>query len=137
MTNIVIDTEDIVGIGRGELAERMGIQFHALSAELAVASMPVEGNRQPFGLLHGGAHVVLGETLGSMAAAAHAGEGYVALGIEIGASHTKPAETGIVTGTCTALSLGRRLTVHEIVVRDSAGNRLSTVRMTNLITPRP
>jgi 1,4-dihydroxy-2-naphthoyl-CoA hydrolase len=131
-----IDAELVSGMPLGELVERMEITFHELSADRAVASMPVAGNRQSFGLLHGGAHVVLAETLGSLAANMHAGEGKVALGVEIGASHTRSVDRGRVIGTCTALSLGRRMTVHEIVVRDEAGTRLSTIRMTNFLVAR-
>jgi uncharacterized protein (TIGR00369 family) len=119
--------------GVGALAEKMGIQILELSAERAVATMPVEGNTQPIGLLHGGAYLVLGETLGSFAANVWAHpEGY-AVGIEISASHTKSATSGLVTGTATAISLGKSLTVHEIVVTNESGDRLSTVRITNLI----
>jgi uncharacterized protein (TIGR00369 family) len=119
--------------GVGALAEKMGIQILELSAERAVATMPVEGNTQPIGLLHGGAYLVLGETLGSFAANVWAHPNGHAVGIEISASHTKSATKGLVTGTATALSLGKKLTVHEIVVTDEAGERLSTVRITNLI----
>ena len=119
----------------GALAERMGIELVELSAEQSVATMPVEGNTQPVGLLHGGAYVVLGESLGSMSANFHAGPGRLAVGIDINATHTSSATTGIVTGTCTAIHLGNTLTVHEIVVRDENGRRCSTVRITNLIKP--
>ncbi len=95
--------------------------------------MPVEGNRQVVGILHGGAHVVLGETLGSMSAAVHAGPGRYAVGIDINATHTKSVAEGWVTGTCTAISLGRTICVHEIVMTNDAGDRLSTVRITNLL----
>ena len=117
----------------GALADKMGIQILELSAERAVATMPVEGNTQPIGLLHGGAYLVLGETLGSFAANVWAHPYGHAVGIEISASHTKSATKGLVTGTATALSLGKTLTVHEIVVTNEAGERLSTVRITNLI----
>jgi uncharacterized protein (TIGR00369 family) len=119
--------------GVGALAQKMGIQILELSAERAVATMPVEGNTQPIGLLHGGAYLVLGETLGSFAANVWAHPYGHAVGIEISASHTKSATKGLVTGTATALSLGKTLTVHEIVVTNEAGERLSTVRITNLI----
>jgi uncharacterized protein (TIGR00369 family) len=111
----------------------MGIQILELSAERAVATMPVEGNTQPIGLLHGGAYLVLGETLGSFAANVWAHPNGYAVGIEISASHTKSATSGLVTGTATAISLGKSLTVHEIVVTNESGDRLSTVRITNLI----
>lgn len=119
--------------GIGELAEKMGIQILELSAERAVATMPVRGNTQPRGLLHGGAYLVLGETLGSFAANVWASPEHYAVGIEISASHSKSATEGIVTGTATALSLGKTITIHEIVVTNEAGERLSTVRITNLI----
>lgn len=119
--------------GGGELPRRMGMEFLQLSAEYSVARMPVEGNRQVTGLLHGGAHVVLGESLGSIASAIHAGPGRYAVGIEINATHSRSATEGWVTGTCRALALGRTLATHEIVITDEAGNRLSTVRMTNML----
>ena len=123
----------LIASGGGELTTRMGIEFVELSAELSVARMPVEGNRQVVGLLHGGAHVVLGESLGSISSAIHAGPGRIAVGIEINATHSRSITEGWVTATCTALSLGRTLATHEIVVRDDEGRRLSTVRMTNFL----
>jgi uncharacterized protein (TIGR00369 family) len=117
----------------GELAVKMGMEFLELSASHSVARMPVDGNRQVIGLLHGGAHVVLGETLGSVSSAIHAGPGRYAVGIEINATHSRSVSDGFVTATCDALVLGGTLCTHEIVIRDDAGNRLSTVRMTNLL----
>lgn len=119
--------------GRGTLAERMGIEFVEFSVERAVARMPVAGNTQPVGLLHGGAYVVLGESLGSMAANLYAGEGRLAVGVDINATHTRSARSGFVIGVCVPLHLGRSLTVHEIVVSDDEGRRCSTVRITNHI----
>lgn len=117
----------------GALGQKMGIEVLEVSPERSVARMPVEGNTQPYGILHGGAHLVLAESLGSMSAHVHAGPGRYAVGIEISATHTRSVTTGWVTGTCTAISLGRTLTVHEVVMTDDEGNRLSTVRMTNLL----
>ncbi len=122
--------------GGGELPRRMGIEFLELSATHSVARMPVEGNRQVVGLLHGGAHVVLGESLGSISSAIHAGPGRDAVGIEINATHSRSITEGWVTGTCTALVLGRTLCTHEIVMTDDDGRRLSTVRMTNMLRDR-
>jgi uncharacterized protein (TIGR00369 family) len=119
--------------GVGDLAQKMGIEILELSAERAIATMPVEGNTQPRGLLHGGAYLVLGETLGSFAANVWAGESAYAVGIEISASHSKSATKGLVTGVATAISLGKTLTVHEIVVTNQDGERCSTIRITNLI----
>jgi len=123
----------LVDTGGGSLTQKMGIEFTELSAERSVARMPVEGNTQVIGLLHGGAHVVLAESLGSISSAIHAGPGRIAVGIEINASHSRSITSGWVTGTCTALSLGRTLATHEIVMRDDEGRRLSTVRMTNFL----
>ena len=119
--------------GLGALADRMGIKMIEFTAERAVATMPVEGNTQPIGLVHGGAYVVLGESLGSMAANLHAGPGRYAVGVDINATHTASATSGYVTGTCTAIHLGRTTTVHEIIVTDEAGRRCSTIRITNAI----
>ncbi|MEV8219520.1 hotdog fold thioesterase [Microbacterium sp. NPDC077391] len=119
--------------GMGALAEKMGIEFTEFTVERAVATMPVEGNTQPVGLLHGGAYVVLGESLGSMAANLHAGPGRLAVGIDINATHTRSATSGFVTGVCTPVHLGRTMTVHEIAVSDEEGRRCSTIRITNLI----
>ena len=116
-----------------ELARKMGIELLELGAERSVARMPVEGNRQVVGLLHGGAHVVLAESLGSMASAIHAGPDKIAVGIEINATNSRSVTEGYVEATCEALVLGRTLASHQITVRDEAGNRLSTVRMTNYI----
>jgi len=125
--------ERLAGTRGGQLAQKMGIEFLELSADYSVATMPVEGNRQVVGLLHGGAHVVLGESLGSISSAIHAGPGRFAVGIEINASHSRSVTEGIVTGTCRAISLGRTLCTHEIVMTDEQGRRLSTVRMTNFL----
>ena len=119
--------------GAGELADKMGIEFVEFSLERAVATMPVEGNRQPAQLLHGGAYVVLGESLGSMSANLHAGPDRLAVGIEINASHTRSARSGIVTAVCTPIHLGRTLTTHEIAIDDDQGRRCSTIRITNMI----
>jgi uncharacterized protein (TIGR00369 family) len=119
--------------GAGELADKMGIEFVEFTLERAVATMPVEGNRQPANLLHGGAYVVLGESLGSMSANLHAGPDRLAVGIEINASHTRSARSGLVTAVCTPIHLGRTLTTHEIAIDDDQGRRCSTIRITNMI----
>ena len=120
--------------GVGALAEKMGIEILEMSAERAVGRMPVAGNTQPVGILHGGAHVVLAETLGSVAANVHAGAGRLAMGIELNASHSRSASAGWVTGTCTSVHLGRTLTTHQVVMTDDDGRLLSTVRITNYLT---
>ncbi len=123
--------------GMGALAEKMGMLFLEFSVDRCVATMPVEGNTQPVGLMHGGAYVVLGESLGSMAANLHAGAGRLAVGVDINATHTRSATSGVVTGVCTPVHLGRSITVHEIVVTDDQGRRCSTIRITNMIKDLP
>ncbi|MGG5257286.1 PaaI family thioesterase [Phycicoccus avicenniae] len=115
------------------LMERMGIEVVEATPERLVATMPVAGNTQPYGLLHGGASVVLAETLGSIGAALHAGEGKAVVGLDINATHHRAARSGLVTGTATPLSLGRTLACYEVVVTDEDGRRVCTSRITCLI----
>ena len=123
----------LVGVSAGDLCDKMGIVFHKLTAEHSIASMPVEGNTQSYNILHGGAYVVIGESLGSISSNIHAAGRGMAVGIEINASHTGSARSGWVIAECHAVHLGRTLTTHEIVCRDEDGRRLSTIRITNLI----
>lgn len=123
----------IADLVRGTLIERMGIELLEIDAQRTVGTMPVEGNTQPAGLLHGGASVVLAETLGSLAAQAHAGEGRTVVGIEVGATHHSAARSGIVTGVATPLHLGRTTASYEIVVTDDRGRRTCTARLTCLV----
>ncbi len=123
--------------GGGELATRMGIEILELSPERSVATMPADGNRQPVGVIHGGAYCVLGESLGSMSATMHAQPDGYAVGVDINATHTRSVTDGIVTGVCTAIHLGRSTTVHEIAISDEEGRRVSTIRITNFIKRIP
>jgi 1,4-dihydroxy-2-naphthoyl-CoA hydrolase len=117
----------------GTLIERMGIELLEATPERLVATMPVEGNTQPYGLLHGGASVVLAETLGSIGAGLHAGAGRIAVGLDINATHHRAARDGLVTGTATLLSAGRTLVSYDVVVTDDAGRRTCTSRITCLL----
>lgn len=118
---------------RGTLIERMGIELVEVSADRLVATMPVEGNTQPYGLLHGGASAVLAETLGSIGAQLHAGRDRVAVGLDINASHHRAARSGLVTGVATPVHKGSTLVCYEVVVTDEAGKRICTARITCLI----
>jgi long-chain acyl-CoA synthetase len=121
---------------RGELAERLGITYREASAERIVATMPVAGNRQPYGLLHGGASVVLAETIGSALAVLATGFTRRAVGLEVSATHHRPARDGVVTATATvAARTGGTATV-DVVVRDEAGTRTCTARLTCLLRAR-
>ncbi|SRR5690606_11524450 len=122
--------------GRIALAERMGIRLLEASAERVVGTMPVEGNTQPQGLLHGGASCVLAETLGSVGAGLHAFPDRVALGIEINATHHRGLREGIVTGVATPVHLGRTIATYEIVITDERGRRVCTARLTCSLRPR-
>ena len=119
--------------GRGELAERMGVVLTELGKERVAGTMPVAGNRQPYGLLHGGASAVLAETLGSVHAVLVAGPDRTAVGIELNCSHHRAAKDGLVHGVSTPLQVGRTLASFEIVVSDEAGRRICTARLTCLL----
>ena len=121
----------------GELDEKMGVVVEEQSAERVVATMPVEGNRQSLGLVHGGASVALGEMLGSWAAVIHGSTmGKVAVGVDINATHHASATSGRVRGVATAIHLGRSVTNHEVVITHiDTGKRLCTVRITNYLKP--
>ncbi len=119
--------------GTGELDSKMGIEITEASPQRLVGTMPVVGNRQPMGLLHGGANVVLAESLGSVGSLIHAGPGRKVVGIDINATHHKSATEGVVTGVATAISLGKTLCVWDIVITNEAGERTCTARITCLI----
>ena len=121
---------------RGTLVERMGIELVEAGPDRVVARMPVDGNTQPYGLLHGGASLVLAETLGSIGAALHAGPDRVAVGLDINGSHHRAARSGYVTGVATALHLGATLASYQVEISDEAGQRVCTARLTCLLRDR-
>ncbi|WP_193614406.1 PaaI family thioesterase [Nocardioides lijunqiniae] len=119
----------------GALNEKMGIELLEVSAERIVGTMPVEGNTQPYGLLHGGASVVLAESLGSVGSARHAHPDRVAVGIDINATHHRAATSGTVTGVATPVHLGRTSACFEVVITDDRGKRVCTSRITCALVP--
>ncbi|QWC85553.1 hotdog fold thioesterase [Nocardioidaceae bacterium] len=120
------------------LDDRMGIEVLEASAERVVATMPVEGNTQPYGLLHGGASVVLAESLGSIGSFMHAEQfGKIAVGVDINATHHRGARSGLVTGTATPAHLGRSSTSYEVVIRDDQDRRVCTARLTCALIDPP
>ena len=119
--------------GLSALDAKMGIQIIEATPERLVGTMPVEGNTQPFGLLHGGANVVLAESLGSVGAHLHAGPDRRVVGVDINATHHKAATSGVVTGVATAITLGKTLCSYEVVISNEAGERTCTARITCLI----
>lgn len=121
----------------GTLMERMGIRVDSVTAERAEGSMPVDGNTQPYGLLHGGASAVLAETLGSFAAMAHAQPDGIAVGIELSISHHRAVREGTVRAIASALHRGRTIATYEIAVSDESGRPVATARLTCAIRPKP
>ncbi len=123
----------------GTLLERMGIRVVHASAERVVATMPVTGNTQPYGLLHGGASAALAETVGSLAATLHAApSGLVAIGTDLNATHHRSVNRGLVTAVATPASLGRGVACYEVVITDDTGHRICSARVTCLLRrPRP
>lgn len=119
----------------GNLGERMGIRILEAAPEKVVGTMPVEGNTQPYGLLHGGASAVLAETLGSVGAMLHGGPGKVAVGVDLNATHHRGLRSGTVTGTATPVHRGRSSATYEVVITDEAGKRVCTARLTCMLRP--
>jgi len=117
-------TVDELNANGGALAERMGIHFTEATLERVVATMPVEGNTQPYGILHGGASVVLAESVGSMLSVLYAGAGRAAVGMTINAIHHRPASSGTVTATATLMQAGRTTASVAIAVTDDEGRRI-------------
>jgi 1,4-dihydroxy-2-naphthoyl-CoA hydrolase len=117
-------TVDELNANGGALAERMGIQFTEATLERVVATMPVEGNTQPYGILHGGASVVLAESVGSMLSVLYAGAGRAAVGMTINAIHHRPASSGTVTATASMMQAGRTTASVAIAVADDEGRRV-------------
>jgi uncharacterized protein (TIGR00369 family) len=138
MSNEMSVTDYIAAMpeGMGGLNEKMGIELTEISAERVVGTMPVAGNTQPYGLLHGGASVVLAETLGSVGSAVHAHPDKLSVGIEINATHHRSATSGTVTGVATAIHLGRTMATYEVVITDERGKRVCTSRITCALLPR-
>ena len=119
--------------GIGALDKKMGIEIIEASPNRLVGTMPVEGNTQPIGLLHGGANVVLAESLGSIGTQLHAGPTRKIVGVDINATHHKSATSGIVTGVATAITLGKTLCSYQVEITNEKGERTCTARITCLI----
>ena len=119
--------------GIGALDKKMGIEIIEASPNRLVGTMPVEGNTQPIGLLHGGANVVLAESLGSIGTQLHAGPTRKIVGVDINATHHKSATSGIVTGVATAITLCKTLCSYQVEITNEKGERTCTARITCLI----
>ena len=117
----------------GHLGTRMRVEILEASADRVVGTMPVEGNTQPYGLLHGGASAVLAETLGSVGSMLHAGSSKIAVGVDLNCTHHRGVRSGLVTGVATPLHRGRSTATYEIVISDENGKRVCTARLTCLL----
>lgn len=123
-------------LSRGTAIETLGIEFTAIGDDHLVATMPVDvRTRQPYGLLHGGASVLLAETLGSSAGNMCVPEGEVCVGLEINANHVRAVRDGTVTGTARPLHLGRSTQVWEIRIEDARGRLACVSRLTLAVVP--
>ncbi len=120
----------------GGLIDRLHMTITKVSPEQASATMPVEGNTQPYGLLHGGASAALAETIASLAAAAHAGPGRMAVGVDLNITHHRSVTSGFVRAEATALRLGRSAATYDIAILDEADDRVATARLTCFLRDR-
>jgi uncharacterized protein (TIGR00369 family) len=115
------------------LDDKLGIEIVDYDPDRVVATMPVAGNEQPYGLLHGGATCALVETVGSWAAALHAGPVQKVVGIELSASYLRSATSGVVTAVCTPVRRGRTLATFLIEVTDDEGRPTASARLTCMV----
>jgi uncharacterized protein (TIGR00369 family) len=133
-----VDPALLESLARGALTDLMGVRLIHAAPDLMIGTMPVEGNTQPYGLLHGGASCVLAESLGSVGAALHGAQfGKIPVGVEINATHHRGATSGLVTGTARPLHLGSTLATYEVVIVDEQARRICTARLTCLLRPAP
>jgi len=115
---------------RAGLAERLGIEWIEISAERVVARMPVAGNVQPYGILHGGATAALCETVASVGTAVQVGAEKRVTGIELNINHLRAVTEGDVTATGEPLHVGRSTAVWDMRVRDDRGRLIAASRLT-------
>ncbi|GGZ31639.1 aromatic compound degradation protein PaaI [Streptomyces inusitatus] len=118
-----------------QLVNRLGIEITACEPDLVMGTMPVAGNRQPIGIMHGGANAAFAETLGSLAAWVHAGPDRIIVGLELSCTHHRAVRRGVVTGVCRPLHVGGGTATYEIVISDEQGRRTCTARLTCAVPP--
>jgi len=126
-----VGPEDYSHLVKGTIMEVLGIEFETVTPERVVATMPVDNRtRQNMGLLHGGASVVLAETVASIGAWQHAGPGRTAVGMEINANHIRPKRSGKVRAVATPSFVGQNTTVWEIRITDEEDRLICISRCT-------
>ncbi|WP_405740949.1 hotdog fold thioesterase [Streptomyces sp. NBC_01525] len=121
----------------GHLGSRMSVELLEARPDRVVGTMPVEGNTQPYGLLHGGASAVLAESLGSVGAMLHGGPSKLAVGVDLNCTHHRGVRSGLVTGVATPVHRGRSTATYEVVISDEAGKRVCTARLTCMLRDAP
>lgn len=130
--------DDLNALSIDTAMQVLGIVFTELGPDFVCATMPVDARtHQPYGLLHGGASVLLAETLGSTAGNLCVEPGEICVGIEINANHVAAVRDGLVTGTARPLHVGRRTQVWEIRIEDGLGRLACVSRLTLAVVPRP
>lgn len=117
----------------GSLAPKLGVEFLEISAERVVARIPVDGNTQPYGILHGGATAALCETVASIGTAVAVGVDRRVMGIEINVNHIRAIREGFVTATGVPLHMGKTTAVWDIKVHDDEGRLAGASRLTLII----
>lgn len=117
----------------GHLGERMGVTITEAAPDRIVGTLPVEGNTQPYGLLHGGASAVLAETLASVGAMLHGGPTKIAVGVDLNCTHHRGVRSGTVTGTATPAHRGRTTATYDVVITEESGKRVCSARLTCLL----
>ncbi|MFB2829774.1 hotdog fold thioesterase [Aeromonas jandaei] len=123
--------EGLNASSRNTLMAHLDILYTAFGPDWLEATMPVDHRtHQPLGMLHGGASVVLAETLGSLAANMAVGPDSYCVGLEVNANHLRAKREGVVTGRCSPLHLGATTQVWQIEIRDERGRLLCTSRLT-------
>lgn len=132
-----VDLDALNAAARDTLIAHLGIVFTEAGPDWLRATMPVDARTlQPYGLLHGGASVVLAETLGSSAGNLCVGPDRICVGLEINANHLRAARAGVVTGTARPLHVGRATQVWEIRIEDAAGKPVCVSRLTLAVIAR-
>ena len=129
--------EQFNAVSAGGLAQRMGIVITVAEQGRVEATMPVEGNTQPYGLLHGGASAALAETIGSIAGALHAGPSRMIVGVDLSCTHHRAVRNGTVTGVATALHEGGTVATYAVRIADEEDRLVCTARLTCLVRPLP
>lgn len=130
--------DQLNALSRGTAMEPLGIVFTQVGHDFLRATMPVDARtRQPYGLLHGGASVLLAETLGSSAGGLCVAEDRGVVGIEINANHLRAVRDGMVTGTARPVHVGARTQVWEIRIEDERGRPVCVSRLTLAVIDKP